>query len=197
MQTQTLCDSCSHRSTSIEQSWRPRWTGFRFPGVKSGELFLLLLLFLFSWLVIFFLISSPRAGPPPRIPCFLVIVSGVVNQLFLWLRASFTLSGFHCSSKIGKEAWESAGAPTGLPGQGQKPIGSLLLLLSQPNWQFEQLCFEEELAPFIISVSHRQKKKVPVVIFAVVIVISHPVLAACVFSMTRVHDWDKVGSVKF
>lgn len=92
----------------------------------------------FSWLVIFFFLNStPRAGPPPRIPCFLAIVSGVVNQLFLWLWASFTLAGFHCSSKIGKEAWESAGAPTGLPGRGQKPIGSLLLLRGHPNWQFE------------------------------------------------------------
>lgn len=29
-----------------------------------------------------------------------MIVSGVVNQVFLWLRASFTLAGFHCSRRL-------------------------------------------------------------------------------------------------
>lgn len=57
------------------------------------------------------------------------IVSGVVNQVFPWLRASFTLAGFHCRRRLAKEAWESAGALTGLPGPGQSQLARSLLRL--------------------------------------------------------------------
>lgn len=39
--------------------------------------------------------SQHRAGTPSRIPVTSALVSGAVNQVFLWIGASFAQSGFH------------------------------------------------------------------------------------------------------
>lgn len=40
--------------------------------------------------------SQHGAGTPSRISVTAALVSGAVNQVFLWIGASFTQSGFHC-----------------------------------------------------------------------------------------------------
>lgn len=117
--------------------------------------------------------SSPRrAGPPPRIPLFAAIVSGVVIQLFLWLRASFTLAGFHCSRRLAsrpgnqqvhrqvrpaqdKAHWLTAAAPRSFT------IGSLNSCALGKTWQ---------------RLFHTDKKKLSVLIFVVVIVVFPPLI---------------------
>lgn len=99
MQTQTFIQVCS---TPIEQSWRPCWTGFRFPGVQRIVPSPLLALFLFSGLVIYFSHLHTESQSSSQDPLFLAIVSRVVNQVFLWLGASFTLAGFHCRRRLAK-----------------------------------------------------------------------------------------------
>lgn len=76
---------------------------------------------------LFFLVST-QGWSPSQDPLLLAIVSGVVNQVFLWLRASFTLAGFQCSRRLArrpgnqqvhrqvcpaedKDYWLSAAAP--------------------------------------------------------------------------------------
>lgn len=97
MQTQTFIQVCI---IVIEQSRRPCWTGFRFPGVQW--LAPLPALFLFSWLVIYFSHLHTESQSSSQDPLLLVIVSGVVNQVFLWLSASFTLAGFQCRRRLAK-----------------------------------------------------------------------------------------------
>lgn len=92
---------CSH-STLIEQSWRPRRTGFRFPGVQWTVSSPPSPLFLFSWLVIYFSHLHTLGWSSSQDLLLLTIVSGVVNQLFLWLWASFTLDRFHCSRTLAR-----------------------------------------------------------------------------------------------
>lgn len=117
---------CKHRHTHvqvaqtlIEQSKRPRRTGFRFPWVQWA---VPPPFFRFSWLVILCFLISTQGWSSSQDPLLLVIVSGAVNRLFLWLGASFTHAEVSLQWKFGKEAWESAGAPTGLPGRGQSPL---------------------------------------------------------------------------